>query len=109
MAVRAKPGTRRDPRSQLPATRGTDWNASRSSLEYWNRKDYENHRCPVGLLRRMYAIRLLLVWLHTKGEWFILNTARFDCLSRSEEMCMDLSLYLQSDLQCMELAIVWVC
>jgi hypothetical protein len=33
-AIRTKPGTRRDLRSQLPATRGTDWNATRSSGEY---------------------------------------------------------------------------
>jgi hypothetical protein len=36
-AVRAKPGTRRDPRSQLPATRGTDWNATHSNIEYLSR------------------------------------------------------------------------
>jgi hypothetical protein len=36
-AVRVKSGTRHDLRAQLPATRGTDWNATRSSVEYLSR------------------------------------------------------------------------
>jgi hypothetical protein len=55
----------------------------------------------VGLPRRMYATRPLLVWRRTKGEWFIRYLARSDWLSQSERMCMDLPLSLQSDLQCM--------
>jgi hypothetical protein len=55
----------------------------------------------VGLPRRIYVIRPLLAWRRTKGEWFIRYPARSDWLSRSEEMCMDLPLSLQSDLQCM--------
>lgn len=31
-AIRAKPGTRRDPRPQLLSTRGTDWNATQRRI-----------------------------------------------------------------------------
>jgi hypothetical protein len=44
-AVRANSETRRDPRSQLPSTWGTDWNATRSSVEYLSK-----HSCVVGLV-----------------------------------------------------------
>lgn len=55
----------------------------------------------VGCPRRLYVTCPLQARQHAKGEWFIRYPAQSDWFSRSEEMCMDLPLSLQSDLQCM--------
>lgn len=54
-AVRAKPGTRRDPRPQLLSTRGTDWNASRSNVAYLSRIGvrHDNDRLVLGRVRKL--------------------------------------------------------